>query len=165
MGLEEKELSATTMSSSLPSKWVLASVLLAVLSLGLSGILKLLTSVLLILVGCLAVLYAVTASEAQEKCGEELSRSRQKWRSLKKAPQVQRPVSSLSSFLTGVPLIDEQLHLIISYLMRDYVHSWQGALTQTNDFPQQVQQALQFVVSALSAKVVQVDWIPFLTTR
>ncbi len=160
----------------LPSKWVVASAVLVLFSLGLSGVLRLLTSVLLVLCGCLTVLYAVTRSGGQEEEAGRISGSRQEWGRRHRRPRERSgsagsssrppvPPASIDSQLTGVPLIDEQLHLIISYLMRDHVHAWQCGLTHTNDFPQRVQQTLQFVISSLSDKVRRVDWMPFLTTR
>ncbi len=153
------------MAAGFSSKWLAASILLAVFSLGLSGILKLLTSVLLIICGCLVVLYAVTSSDRGVAFASNVLNARQRWQRQQRAPQAPRGRPSMSSQLTGIQMMDDQLHLIISYLMRDYVHSWQGQLTHTNDLPQHAQQTLQHVVSSLADKFARVDWIPFLTTR
>ncbi len=174
-------MTSSTIMSLMPSWWVAASVALAVLSLGLSGILKLAASILLVVSGCLAVLYAVTAAlHDQERASvASTSSSRQEWRHhLVHRGRRQRrsgrrrdskssspPPPPMDSQLTGVPLIDEQLHLIISYLMRDHVHSWQSGLTHDNEFPQRVQRTLQTAIASLSDRVRRVDWIPFLTTR
>ena len=54
---------------------------------------------------------------------------------------------------------------MMDFILRDYVHSWNSQLNHCNDFPNEIRRSLIFTVSGLSAKIRQVDWIPFLTTR
>lgn len=150
-----------------PAGWLLGSAVLAVVSLGVGGVIRAALSVLLCVGGCLGMVYLVTEGkdDSEEDPSEDSEVGRLSWEKLKRTTLRTPAVPSLSPRLTGIAPLDGELHQILSYVLRDYVQSWQAELTHTNDFSTHVQEAAQVVISGLAARIRQVDWIPFLTTR
>lgn len=141
-------------------KWIIFTAVLAVLSFGLSGILKLIACLLIVLSGSLAVLFTVTEATNVNKD------KRQKWPlSRLKRTKKSESIANPNPILTGFPEIDMEMAEMLDFILRDYVHSWNSLLNHCNDFPNEIRRSLIFTVSGLSAKIRQVDWIPFLTTR
>ena len=153
------------MTSGLPLGWLLGSAVLLVISLGLGGLFKALLSVILCVGGGLVIVYVVTDHSGDGHSSSSTSRSRQNWSKTRRSALRVPSVPALSPQLTGIPLIDGELHQVIAYVHRDYVQSWQAELTHTNDFSTHVQEATTVVISSLARRIRQVDWMPFLTTR
>ena len=154
-----------SVSGGLNRKWIALSVLLAVVTFGVGGILKLTLFLLVVLAGILVVFYALATSGSGSGKGM-FDETRQTW-SIPRTKPSRRPeaVRTSSKQFTGIPEIDAELRQIVNFVFRDYIHSWNSQLTHTNDFVQQTEESLHAVIATLSGKIRKVDWIPFLTTR
>ena len=49
--------------------------------------------------------------------------------------------------------------------MRDYVLSWYQTISDEEEFPFEARKCLQITMSNFSARVKEVDWIPFFTEK
>jgi len=67
--------------------------------------------------------------------------------------------------ISGSEVIEAPLSEILSFVFRDYIHSWHFKLTHSKAFPLQLQESLHFALRVLAKRIQDVDWIPFLTTR
>uniref|UniRef100_A0A6M2DLF5 Putative sorting nexin-13-like isoform x1 n=1 Tax=Xenopsylla cheopis TaxID=163159 RepID=A0A6M2DLF5_XENCH len=81
-----------------------------------------------------------------------------------------RTTHKTDSRLTGSDVIDRALRDIVTYILRDYVHSWYNKITNLpNDdersFDKAIRSSIQYAVSRVSERVKEVDWLSFLTTK
>ncbi|RZF41068.1 hypothetical protein LSTR_LSTR002700 [Laodelphax striatellus] len=67
--------------------------------------------------------------------------------------------------LTGSQVIDEQLHEILEFTIRDYVYPWYDEVSADDDFPHEIRVAAHKLIVAFASRMKEVDWIPYLTTR
>lgn len=76
-----------------------------------------------------------------------------------------KPLPKCDKRLTGSQLIDESLQDIISYIIRDYVYPWYDKVSDDDEFCYHIRNSGQKVVVNIAARMKEVDWIPYLTTR
>lgn len=74
-------------------------------------------------------------------------------------------VNKIDKRLTGSHVIDESLHDIISFVLRDYVSPWYQRISADDDFVLGVRETLQIIVINIAARMKDVAWIPYITTR
>lgn len=67
--------------------------------------------------------------------------------------------------LTGSQVIDEQLHEILSFTIRDYVYPWYDVVSADDEFPHHVRVTAHKIIVTFANRMKEVDWIPYLTTR
>ncbi|KAK6618548.1 hypothetical protein RUM43_012939 [Polyplax serrata] len=67
--------------------------------------------------------------------------------------------------LTGSQVIDENLQDIIGYLIRDYIYVWYDKISDDEEFYYHIRNTGQKIVVHIAARMKEVDWIPYLTTR
>ncbi|CAG7829085.1 unnamed protein product [Allacma fusca] len=78
---------------------------------------------------------------------------------------VKSPRSKMDMRLTGSAIIDETIHEMVDYIMRDYVHSWYDYVSEDDEFIHELRKTMQETLVILSSRVKEIDWIPFLTTQ
>jgi len=66
--------------------------------------------------------------------------------------------------ITGSALIDETIHEMIDYILRDYIHSWHDHITEDDEFVHELRLTIQETLVTLSSRVKEIDWIPYITT-
>jgi len=81
-----------------------------------------------------------------------------------------QPIDNIRNFradkrLTGSFFIDDELQEILNHILRDYVEHWYSLITDNVEFLFDVRQALQHIITVISNRCKEVDWLPFLTTR
>ena len=151
--------------------WVLLTLALAVVSLGMSGIFKALGALATFLIGGLCLIYGLSTSS-------QLTQRANIWRDRRvedkecklpcksRMPDTSAPNSAgLVTTLTGISIVDSQLNQIIGYIFRDYVYAWHFDITHSSSFPSEAEESLHLIVANLAFKIREVDLITFLTTR
>lgn len=76
-----------------------------------------------------------------------------------------KPIQKCDKRLTGSQLIDESLQDIISYIIRDYVYPWYDKVSDNDEFCHHIRDSGQKAIVNIAARMKEVDWIPYLTTR
>ncbi|RXG67384.1 Sorting nexin-13 [Armadillidium vulgare] len=71
----------------------------------------------------------------------------------------------LEKRITGSPVIDDQLQVIVEYILRDFVTPWYLEISPNPQFILQLQQGLQQSLTSLSNKCKSTDWVKYLTTQ
>ena len=151
--------------------WIVLSVSLALVSLGISGVFTLFFAIIAFISGCLCLIYGIAFSTKLASKANDLT---QRSRLIYEARRLRVSISdseeaccytSSGLSISGSPLIDAPLDQILGYIFRDYVYSWHFKLTHSKAFPIQLQDAAHFATTTLSRKIKDVDWMPFLTTR
>jgi sorting nexin-13 len=150
--------------------WIVLSVCLALVSLGISGVFTLFFAIMAFISGCLCLIYGIAYSSKLSTMANTLTqRSRQFYEtkrlrvSISESEEACYTSSGLS--ISGSPIIDAPLGEILGYVFRDYLYSWHFKLTHSKAFPIQLQDTAHFAITTLSRKIKDVDWMPFLTTR
>ena len=151
--------------------WVLLTLAMAVVSLGMSGIVKALGALTAFIIGSICLIYGLSSSS-------QLSQRASIWRDRRvedkeskmpcksRMPDTSAPNSAgLITTLTGISIVDNQLNQIIGYIFRDYVYAWHFDLTHSSTFPSEAEDSLHLIVANLAFKIREVDLINFLTTR
>lgn len=54
--------------------------------------------------------------------------------------------------LSGAAVIDETLHVMIDFVLRDYIHSWYDFVSDDDEFIHQLRKALQEILVNLSSR-------------
>ncbi|XP_043498083.1 sorting nexin-13-like isoform X2 [Polistes fuscatus] len=72
---------------------------------------------------------------------------------------------TLDRRITGSRIIDESLQEILDFIIRDYVQSWYGSITDDKEFLYSVRNNAQKIAINIANRIKAVDWIPYLTTR
>jgi sorting nexin-13 len=151
--------------------WVLLTLAMAVVSMGMVGIAKAICAIASFLAGGIFLIYGLsTSSQLTQRASIWFAR-RVDEKDVKIPCQSRMPDTSapngegLHTELTGSPIIDEQLNQIIGYIFRDYVYTWHFNVTHSSAFPSEAEDSLHIVVANLAFKIKEVDLIPFLTTR
>ena len=150
--------------------WIILSVCLALVSLGISGVFTLFFALIAFLCGCFCIIYGIAFSSKLGSLADTLTnKSRQFFEASKLKVSISDSqdacYTSSSLSISGSPIIDAPLGEILGFIFRDYVYSWHFKLTHSKAFPIQLQETAQFAVTTLSRKIQDVDWMPFLTTR
>ena len=65
--------------------------------------------------------------------------------------------------LTSSPLVDLELHPIISYLMRDYVGNWFSDISADEELILELVRTFTLAIRHAEQRLAKVDWIPLLT--
>ena len=150
--------------------WIVLSVVLALVSLGFSGLFTLGFVLASFLSGAFCILYGISFSPKLSSLAEILTtRTRHLFEpkrlrvSISDSEDACYTSSGLS--ISGSDTIDLQLNEIVGYIFRDFVYSWHFRLTHSKSFPIQLQETTQFAMTTLCKKIKEVDWMPFLTTR
>ena len=150
--------------SQVSTSWALVALILGIVSVGPGNLLILIFCLVSGLLGLLVILGSISKVKHSSLC-DLWARSRQFWRSPKPLERRAEALLASDPALTGIEPIDAELNVIVNYVFRDYVHKWLFNLTQSIEFPAQVRECLQAAIQALSDRIRDVDWIPFLTTR
>ena len=156
--------------------WIILSVILALISLGLSGIVKLGFVTVSFMLGGIVVLLGIAFSARFSALTESIYKSKQtvvrsaKHVTVADAHLTDPDTSGGGSHpgnmsLSGNDVIDAPLNDIVSYVFRDYVYPWHFKLTHSKAFPVHLLDTVQVAIAKLSNRIRDVDWIPFLTTR
>ena len=148
-------------------QWAGLTLALATVSLGLSGLVQLSGAVLAFLAGGLFLWYGVATSDALAGRSQTSDSCRRVGWSRSMASKMPDTSGRLDTMtvLAGSSQIDSPLNEIIAYVFRDYIFSWHFKLSHSHSFPAEAEDSLHRLVASLAAKIQQVDWIPFLTTR
>lgn len=67
--------------------------------------------------------------------------------------------------LTGSIEVDSQLQAILTFLIRDYFHSWYDQLSNDQELSHEVQIAFHNVLVAITTRTKELDWLPYVTTK
>ena len=142
--------------------WGVLACLLLVTSVGLSGVLNLLGSLLLIILTTILVFLLTNFA---------YSTVDQRWRCVRvrsKHGRLPRRVVDCSktirqTVMTGSPATDKPLQDMISFIIRDFVSSWYRNISSNPTFPDELGAILCLVVTLITERIYVVDWVPFLT--
>lgn len=151
--------------------WVLLTLAMAVVSLGMSGIVKALGAIAAFLIGSVCLIYGLsTSSQLTQRANiwrdRRVEDKETKMPCKSRMPDTSAPNSAgLLTTLTGITIIDSQLNQIIGYIFRDYVYAWHFDITHSSSFPSEAEDSLHVIVANLAFKIREVDLITFLTTR
>ena len=151
--------------------WFLLTLAMAVVSLGMSGIIKAIGVLTAFLAGGICLIYGLSkSSQLSQKANlwlyRRIDEKEIKMPSKSRMPDTSPPNNAgLHAELTGSSVIDKPLNEIIGYIFRDYVYSWHFNLSHSSAFPTEAEDSLHIVVANLAFKIKEVDLIPFLTTR
>ena len=161
---------ATRASVKMDYFWIILSLCLALVSLGISGVFILFFAFISFFCGCLCIIYGISVSNKMSSLSETLLlRTRQFFEpnKLKVSINDSEDVCYVSSRLSisGSTIIDVPLSEIMDYIFRDYIYSWHFKLTHSKAYPIQLQETVQYALTSMSRKIQDVDWMPFLTTR
>ena len=150
--------------------WIVLSVVLALVSLGFSGVFTMGFVLASFVSGAFCILYGISFSPKLSSLAENLTtRTRHLFDpkrlrvSISDSEEACYTSSGLS--ISGSETIDLQLNEIMGYIFRDFVYSWHFRLTHSKSFPIQLQETTQFAMTTLCRKIKEVDWMPFLTRR
>ena len=150
--------------------WIVLSVCLALVSLGISGVFTLFFAIIAFICGCLCLIYGIAYSTKLSSMANTLTYSSRQIYDARRL-RVSIPDSDEACYtssglsISGSSIIDAPLTEILGYIFRDYVYSWHFKLTHSKAFPIQLQDTAHFAITTLSRKIKDVDWMPFLTTR
>ncbi|KAG1652088.1 Sorting nexin-13 [Nymphon striatum] len=67
--------------------------------------------------------------------------------------------------MTGSIIIDEQLHEILQYALRDFVQNWYTAISEDEQFIHEIGKAAQEAIISFSNRSKEINWIPYITTQ
>ena len=150
--------------------WIVLSVCLALVSLGISGVFTLFFAIIAFICGCLCLIYGIAYSTKLSSMANTMTYSSRQIYDARRL-RVSIPDSDEACYtssglsISGSPIIDAPLTEILGFIFRDYVYSWHFKLTHSKAFPIQLQDTAHFAITTLSRKIKDVDWMPFLTTR
>lgn len=65
-----------------------------------------------------------------------------------------RSRSKMDMRITGSSVIDETIHEMIDYILRDYIHSWYDLITDDDEFVHELRKNLQLALVTLSSRFV-----------
>lgn len=76
------------------------------------------------------------------------------------------PRRKQKSVLSGNQKVDNLLHTLIDYIIRDFIDSWFSFLSDNKEFSEfRVRNCIEQSISNICLRVKNVHWIPFLTTK
>ncbi|XP_024944002.1 sorting nexin-13 isoform X2 [Cephus cinctus] len=136
--------------------------------LGLGTILKILTCLLVLILGILTCIYKQYSPvlDNEIKSGKEnLHKKTEKLRQLLDETSKRKVTFTSDRRVTGSHIIDESLQEILDFVLRDYIEPWYGSLTDDEEFTKSVRDTAQKIAINIANRVKDVDWIPYLTTR
>lgn len=68
------------------------------------------------------------------------------------SPRRSRPKVDMR--LSGSAIIDETLHEMVDFILRDYIHSWYDYVSEDDEFIHELRKALQEILVNLSSRYV-----------
>ena len=150
-------------------QWLILAFGLITLSLGLAGVIQVISLMIVFIVGAGLLWYGVADSDKVAQRGHivgGLRVNKPRTRPLKHVSRNQEAVwpRDHMTVLTGFSQIDAPLNQIFAYIFRDYVLSWHFPLTHNAGFPAEAEKSVHSMVAALATRIRNVDWIPYLTT-
>lgn len=76
------------------------------------------------------------------------------------------PKKKLRTMLSGHKQIDQLLHTIINYILRDFIDSWFFSLTDNKEFSEfRTRNCIEESVQNVCTRVKNIQWIPLMTTK
>ncbi|XP_055377487.1 sorting nexin-13-like isoform X2 [Condylostylus longicornis] len=76
------------------------------------------------------------------------------------------PKKKFKAMLTGNKKIDQLLHTIIDYIIRDFIDSWFCSLSDNKEFGDfRVRNCIEESVTNICNRIKNVEWIPLMTTK
>ena len=149
--------------------WWLIAVLLTVLSLGLLNALYIVLYIGCFVGGCVAILYEYCQKEVKNRKTLVASPISQQTALLKTGIGIfleidhAKPIPESKGPLTGSVEIDNQLHICVDYLMRDYVKYWYNDLSDNKEFLQNFRLLLHHCIKNISYRCQSFEWQPYLS--
>lgn len=67
--------------------------------------------------------------------------------------------------MTGASVIDEALHEVLTYAIRDYIKSWYRQVSDHDGFVLDIRQCVQKLTITFASRTKDVDWMPFFSQR
>ncbi|CAL8110442.1 unnamed protein product [Orchesella dallaii] len=128
---------------------------------GFQIVVGLVTAALAVIAGICFKVYLYSANNSDDKTRVKLTVSS---RSYTVSSPTRYSRQKLDMRLSGSAIIDETLHEMIDFVLRDYIHSWYDYVSEDDEFIHELRKALQEILVNLSSRVKEIDWIPFLTT-
>lgn len=76
------------------------------------------------------------------------------------------PKKKLRTMLSGTKQIDQLLHTIINYILRDFIDSWFFSLSDNKEFSEfRTRNCIEESVQNICTRIKNTQWIPLMTTR
>lgn len=76
------------------------------------------------------------------------------------------PKKKLKTMLSGYKPIDQMLHTIIDYILRDFIDSWFFSLTDNKEFSEfRTRNCIEDSIQNISNRIKNVQWVPLITTK
>lgn len=76
------------------------------------------------------------------------------------------PKKKLRTMLSGNKQIDQLLHTIINYILRDFIDSWFFSLSDNKEFSEfRTRNCIEESVQNVCTRVKSIQWIPLMTTK
>ncbi|XP_061179851.1 sorting nexin-13-like isoform X2 [Saccostrea echinata] len=67
--------------------------------------------------------------------------------------------------MTGASVIDEALHEVLTYAIKDYIKSWYRQVSDHDGFVLDIRQCVQKLTITFASRTKDVDWMPFFSQR
>lgn len=76
------------------------------------------------------------------------------------------PKKKARAILSGSKQIDQLLHTIINYILRDYIESWFHSLSDNKEFSDyRVRNSVEESLQNICNRIKQTQWVPLMTTK
>lgn len=76
------------------------------------------------------------------------------------------PKKKLKTMLSGYKQIDQMLHTIIDYILRDFIDSWFYSLTDNKEFSEfRTRNCIEDSIQNISNRIKNIQWVPLITTK
>lgn len=76
------------------------------------------------------------------------------------------PKKKLKTMLSGYKQIDQMLHTLIDYILRDFIDSWFFSLTDNKEFSEfRTRNCIEDSIQNVSNRIKSIQWVPLITTK
>lgn len=76
------------------------------------------------------------------------------------------PKKKLKTMLSGYKQIDQMLHTIIDYILRDFIDSWFFSLTDNKEFSEfRTRNCIEDSIQNICNRIKNIQWVPLITTK
>lgn len=76
------------------------------------------------------------------------------------------PKKKLKTMLSGYKQIDQMLHTIVDYILRDFIDSWFFSLTDNKEFSEfRTRNCIEDSIQNISNRIKNIQWVPLITTK
>lgn len=76
------------------------------------------------------------------------------------------PKKKLKTMLSGYKQIDQMLHTIIDYILRDFIDSWFFSLTDNKEFSEfRTRNCIEDSIQNITNRIKNIQWVPLITTK